>query len=165
METSPQINPEKSFLPPFLSMEETNRANNFRNLHKALENSFNNHEYSEEITPYLIKIDSALKECCEYFITKEMKPDLIIGEKEFPSKSEIFSSYLNLLIRYSHEKNLNTEEAQVREVLNTAGDISRVIKRMVDKEPLYLIPQQVKTFKDFLNAFEDYRPDFPHYYR
>jgi len=83
---------------------------------------------------------------------KDYDTRIHLGEGEFPSRYEIYRKWMDLVINRCNEAGVerNDTDLQYKIAANTTADCQRVIKRMINQEPLELIPEEVSTFERFV---------------
>ncbi len=96
-----------------------------------------------ELDSFLEKLSDSYPSCPQYNF-----------EERFPRTYDLYFKFLELWRYFLNEETEkkdfdNSEDNGYRIGNNILIDLRRVARRIISNEPIYLIPEQVKTFRDF----------------
>ncbi|MEK6906382.1 MAG: hypothetical protein AABW81_02055 [Nanoarchaeota archaeon] len=167
MLTTKSISPgEKGSFPPlnynriFWEMYGSGLISLLKHSEDYFEDSLIMKHVKNKATRNIKELDRTLELIRNYHAKNDSDPwvELFYSDNKFPKKSDIHKKFLELLKDYMNDKEIinkqieSKDEAKIKFYkihYNLVMDCRRVIDYILNDKPLYLIPEQVKTFRNF----------------
>jgi len=152
-------NVARSFFMPNYDFEDLKWSSYHLQLEEALYDAKTGRPVDKRAKESLRRLDSLIETCMKDIPVdvnekKDYDISLHLGENEFPSRFELNQKWYEFVIQECIDQGIENHdiENQYKSAANATADCQRVIKRILNSEPLRLIPDQVKTFEKLISG-------------